>query len=112
MTVAQVSTLKAYAKQGIFYEFTREFDKALRAFKQCYSLLCQLLPAVRKSFDVWEVKAFADCIMLKYAKAAFTIGEAKQAISLFCVHYTTFKQSPKEIKPKTEFMVRLQKIPR
>ncbi len=106
MPVMQLSTLKAYTKQGFLYEFTRDTPKALHQFKQSYSLLCQLLPMIKKSFDVWEIKAFADCLMLKYAKACFAVNEAKQAISLFCIHYSAFKQSSGELLPKTEYMAR------
>ncbi len=106
MPTTQLSTLKSYAKLGFFYEFARDTAKALKYFKQCYALLCQLLPQVKKAFDIWEVKAFADCIMLKFAKVLFSVNQALQAVELFRTHYAAFKQMPGEANPKLEYMVR------
>ena len=105
MPTLQLSTMKAYAKLGIFYEFTRDTAKALKQFKQCYALLCQLLPQVKQAFDIWEIKAFADCIMLKFAKSLFALNQASQSIELFRTHYSAFKQLPGECHPKLEYMV-------
>ena len=110
MPTSQLSILKSYARLGMFYEFTRKTAKVFKYFRLCFSFLCQLHPQLKKAFDVWEIKAFADCIMLKFVKAQLSVNEARQAIAVFCIHYTTFKQQAGEMNPKYEYMVRILRM--
>jgi len=104
MQTGQLSTLKSYSKMGFFYEFTRNIPKAVKYFNKCYNLLCQLLPQLKKVFDIWEIKAFGDCMMLKISKGYFNSAQAVQAIELFKTHYASFKQYRGEANPKSEYM--------
>lgn len=98
----QVTAIKSYARLGFLYEFTSDSGKVLESFVRCYSSLCQFVFQVKKSFGIWEVKFFADAIMLKLLKVEVS---PKQTYERLRVHYATFKQAAKEINPGLEYLV-------
>ena len=100
----ELINLKSNTKLGFLYEFTNETIKAYNIFIQCYNLLDKILPNLRNAFDIWEIKAFADCIMLKIIKVQFQIGDPYQALKLFGKHYSTYKQI--KMEPEFEYMVK------
>ena len=61
----QLTIIKSYAKLGFLHEFTNDTGKKFECFRQSYNNLCQNLVYLKKNFGIWEIKAFADVIMLK-----------------------------------------------
>jgi len=102
---SQVPTIKSYAKLGFFYEFTSDSGKVLEVFTRCYLTLCQFVFQVKKSFNIWEIKSFADVIMLKLLKIEVS---PRQTYERLRIHYATFKQSTKEINSVLEYLVNHQ----
>lgn len=103
----QVSTVKSCAKLGFFYEFTSDSAKALESFVKCYNALCQSLALIKKNFGIWEIKCFADAIMLKLLKIETS---PKQTYERLRSHYATFKQSSRELNPGLEYLVALSSL--
>eukprot|EP00826_Nyctotherus_ovalis_P062552 TRINITY_DN9070_c0_g1_i3.p1 TRINITY_DN9070_c0_g1~~TRINITY_DN9070_c0_g1_i3.p1 ORF type:complete len:142 (-),score=22.04 TRINITY_DN9070_c0_g1_i3:345-770(-) len=99
-----VSLMKAYARLGFLYEFSSETSKSFAAFKKCHSLLRQLLLAIQKEYDVWEIKAFADTVMQKIQGHLSLYQEFS---SLFEAHYSTFKCPIELVKDKEKYMVKM-----
>lgn len=100
-----LASLKSNTKLGFLYEFTSDITKAFLNFNQAYTVLYQFLTSIKLAFDIWEIKAYADCIILKLLRAQLSMGECKKAFDLFSSHYTSFKQDIKQIEPPFEYLV-------
>lgn len=104
MPTSQHLTIKPSFKLAFLYEFVRNLEHANRCYKSCYHALTQNLSIIRKSYDIWEVRAFADNIVLKLMKFCIQKNEAKQVLWLFEDHYSTFKLQPQEIDPRFGYL--------
>lgn len=105
MPTFQPSILKCMSKIGFLYEFTKDYAHSNKYFKSCHSILIQQLNFLKSSYDIWEIKALADAIMLKLAKVYLSMNNAQQLISLFVLHFTSLKQYSGEGDLSFEYMV-------
>jgi len=109
MTTTAPVTLELNTKLAYLYEFSSETVKAQEFYIQCYNILMKQFINLRETFDIWEIKAYADCISLKIIKGQLAAGEFQRALDSFKIQYNSFKQNIKRIPPELEYMVRVYK---
>jgi len=67
----------------------------------------QYLDHLGKSFDIGELRAFADFVLFKILKLMFLMGQTKEGVDFFDSHYSNFKFPHYKYKPEVMHFVNL-----
>lgn len=100
--------LKSYLRLGLLQEFTRDCNKELVYYNQCYNYIQQYLAYLRANFDIWEIRTFADFVLFKLLQLMFLAGQIKEGVALFEEHYAIFRLPYKHLAPAFMHSVHLQ----
>ena len=104
MLALQNTIFKQQIKIAFLYEVVHNKSNAHDNFKLAYNGIINILPSLFKSYEIWEVKAVADTLMIKEALYYLSTNEAKQVVSLFCNHYQLFKLKTTDMDQKQAYL--------
>lgn len=96
---------KLQMKIGFLYEIVNNKKNAYEFFTQSYKNMIGHLQILKRNFDIWEIKAVADALMIKSTQYLVEINDPRSIITLFQGHYSLFKQQIEKSELDFLFMV-------
>lgn len=98
---------KLQMKVGFLYEIVNNKKSANEFFSQAYKNFLASMHILRQNYDLWEIKAVADALMIKSAQYLVDTSEAITIKQIMCNHFTQLKQNIEKANKTLLFLVNI-----